>query len=295
VTKHFLLIIALLFASGCISQGARQQVPLWMAGAPGSQGQTSPEVVGVQHEPSTQYVDGFSFAIVSNVNNPSITPFVPAAGTGTGAAVVVVPGGGHKFLAIEHEGYAVARVLAEHGVAAFVLKYRLAKAPNSPYKIEVHELMDVQRAIRTVRAGAKDWGVDPHRVGVMGFSAGGQLAMLAATRFGKPVPGSDDEIDQLSCRPDFVAMLYPGGLSDPAGMTIPAGMPPEFLACAYNDKPTISVTLAQLYAKLKQAGVPAELHIYNSGGHGFGVRPDSNKPVQGWTDLFLKWLGEVAR
>lgn len=304
VKTHFVLLAALLISSGCILQGSpqvgSQEIPqnlpasisLWPGFAPGSEGQTSPEVLSVQHEPATQYVDGFSFAILSNVHHPSITPFFPDPAKATGAAIIVIPGGGHQFLVIEHEGYAVARVFADRGVAAFVLKYRLAKAANSPYKVEVHELMDVQRAIRLVRSRAADFGVDPARVGVVGFSARGQLSFLAATQFGSPVPGSNDAVDQIDCRPDFAGLLYGSGVADPATVQLPAQMPPVFMAVAYNDRPANSVNLAQLYVRFKQAGVPAELHIYNSGGHGFGVRPDRSKPDQHWTDLFMDWLGD---
>jgi acetyl esterase/lipase len=290
VITNRILIAALLIQTVCIAQSLPPSVPLWPNGAPGSEGLTSPEILSSRVEPTTPTVDGLTMQTVSNVNNPSITPFLPLGFRSTGAAVVIAPGGGHQFLAIEHEGYAVARVLADRGIAAFVLKYRLAKEANSPYKVEVHALMDAQRAIRLVRSDAGKWGVDPHRVGIMGFSAGGELAMLAATRYDKPVAGSSDSVDQLNCRPDFVALLYPGG--DPSGAAIPKDMPPAFLACAYNDKPATSENLAKLYMHLKETGVPAEFHIYNSGGHGFGVRPDSERPVAHWTDLFVDWLGD---
>jgi acetyl esterase/lipase len=286
-----LLLAALIGSAGCATQPAAipDAVPLWANGAPGSEGQTTPEITSLRHEVSTQAAVDMSFLIVSNVNNPSITPFLPPPEKATGAAVIIAPGGGHQFLAIDHEGYAVARVLADHGVAAFVLKYRLARAPHSPYTVQVHALMDIQRAIRTVRSHSADWGVDPHRVGVMGFSAGGELAILAATQFDHPVVGSNDAVDQLDCRPDFQALLYPGGLNNPQTVPISMQTPPAFLACAYNDRPTISQNLVQFYLRLKAIGVPAELHVYNSGGHGFGVRP-GNKPVNHWTDVFMDWM-----
>jgi len=290
VKTHLIFIGALLISSVCFAQSLPQSVALWPNGAPGSEGQTSPEVISSQVQPTTPTVDGLTIQTVSNVNNPSITPFLPK-GNATGTAVIIAPGGGHQFLAIEHEGYAVARALNEHGIAAFVLKYRLAKAPNSPYKVDVHELMDIQRAIRLVRSDAAQWGVDPKRVGIMGFSAGGELAMLAATRFDKPVAGSNDAVDQLSCRPDFAALLYPGG--DPKNIDIPDNTPPEFLACAYNDKPATSSNLVQFYLRLHDKNIPAEFHIYGSGGHGFGVRPDSTRPANEWPNLFVAWLGDM--
>jgi endo-1,4-beta-xylanase len=271
----------------------RSQVPpsitLWPNGAPGSEGQTSPETETIRHEPATADTPDVSFPVVSNIHNPSLTPFFPAKDKATGAAVIVLPGGGHMFLSIDHEGYDVAKYLADHGVAAFVLKYRLARAPNSTYKVEVHSLMDTQRAIRTLRARAAEWGIDPHRVGVLGFSAGGELCILAATQYDKPVAGSNDDIDKLDCKPDFQGLLYPGGLNSPDTVPVNKDTPPAFLACTYTDRPTISRNLASFYLDLKAAGVPAELHIYNSGGHGFGVRP-TGRPVSTWADRFLDWM-----
>lgn len=146
-------------------------------------------------------------------------------------------------------------------------------------------------AIRLVRSRAVDWGVDPNKVGIMGFSAGGDLAILASTRFGEPVAGSNDEVDKLNCRPDFQALLYPGGLDHPDSIAITTDTPPAFLACSYTDRLTISENLATFYLRLKAAGVPAELHIYNSGGHGFGIRP-TTRPVGTWPDRFIDWLGD---
>jgi acetyl esterase/lipase len=294
----FSLLFVLIVAGGCASGPALvppayvpPSVALWPDGAPGAVRRDTAEVTKLQGTTAPAGVTPVPFLTVSNINNPSITPFLPTNGNATGAAVIVAPGGGHQFLSIDHEGYAVARSLAAHGVAAFVLKYRLAREPNSPYKVEVHALMDMQRAIRLVRADGGEWGVDPHRVGVMGFSAGGELVILASTRFDKPVAGSNDAVDQLSCRPDFQVLMYPGGLNNPQDVPISKQTPPAFMACAYNDRPTISVNLVQFYLRLKAMGVPAELHVYNSGGHGFGLRP-GNRPVNHWVDLFLDWMGD---
>lgn len=287
-----LLILAAL--SGCASTPAApplpSAVPLWNGIAPGSEGQTTPEKYSIQHVPATKNNPDLSFGIVTNVNFPSVTPFLPAKDKATGVAVVIAPGGGHQMLAIDHEGYNVGRWLADHGIAGFVLKYRLAKETGSPYKVDVHELMDVQRAIRLVRSRADEWGIDTHKVGIMGFSAGGELAILASTRYDHPVPGSDDDIDKLDCKPDFQALLYPGGLNDPKSIVITKETPPAFLCCSYTDRLTISENLATFYLMLKATGVPAELHIYNSGGHGFGIRPGTTRPVGTWPDRFVDWL-----
>jgi acetyl esterase/lipase len=272
--------------AGCASSASNsalpQATPLWAGTPPGPQGPGGSERTTIRTD------GGVSFQILENVNSPSITPFLPAKDKATGVAVIIAPGGGHQFLAIEHEGWTVGRVLADDGIAGFVLKYRLSKEKNSPYKMD-DELMDVQRAIRLVRARAADWGVDPHKIGIMGFSAGGELAMLASTRYANPIAGSDDDIDRMDCRPDFQALIYPGGLNHPESIAVTRDTPPAFLACSYNDRPTISENLAKFYLMLKSAGVPAELHIYESGGHGWGIRP-TTRPVGTWPELFVAWV-----
>jgi acetyl esterase/lipase len=260
-------------------------IPLWPAGAPGSEGQTSP--MKAYWESYKTATASTWYAVVSNINNPSITPFLPAPGTATGAAIVVCPGGGHRFLALEHEGYAVGKWFSDHGVAAFILEYRLAKSPGSTYDVNVHSLMDAQRAIRTVRSRAKEWNVDPSRVGIIGFSAGGEVAALAAARFDNPVKGSADPIDSLSCRPDFQGLFYPG-LPHPQP-EVSAKAPPAFLCGAYDDGFKLTTPMVQYYLKFADAGVPAEMHIYSKGGHGFGIR-DENRPVYSWMPLFATWL-----
>jgi endo-1,4-beta-xylanase len=276
---------AMLAASGCTGNKPAQlpeATPLWIGTPPGPQGLGGPEKTSIRTD------QGVSFEILENVNDPSITPFLPPKDKATGVAVIVAPGGGHQFLAIEHEGWTVGRVLADNGIAGFVLKYRLSKEKNSPYKMD-DELMDMQRAIRLVRSRSGDWGVDPNKVGVMGFSAGGQLALMASTQYAQPVKGSDDAVDQINCRPDFQALIYPGGLNEPDKIVVDKNTPPAFLACSFNDRITISENLAQLYLKLKEAGVPAELHIFESGGHGWGIRP-TTRPVGAWPDLFVAWV-----
>jgi acetyl esterase/lipase len=264
-------------------------IPLWQAGAPGSEGQTSP--MKAYWESYKTATASTWYAVVSNINNPSITPFLPAPGTATGAAVVVCPGGGHRFLALEHEGYAVGKWFSDHGVAAFILEYRLAKSPGSTYEVNVHSLMDAQRAIRTVRSRAKEWNVDPARVGIIGFSAGGEVAALAAARFDNPVKGSADPIDSLSCRPDFQGLFYPG-LPHPQP-EVSAKAPPAFLCGAYDDGFKLTTPMVQYYLKFAEAGVPAEMHIYAKGGHGFGIR-DENRPVYSWMPLFATWLTNLG-
>jgi endo-1,4-beta-xylanase len=254
------------------------EVPLWPNGAPGSEGKTDKEFI--QRSPRGE-------RSVYRVHNPSITPYLPPKEKSTGAAVIVIPGGGHRVLAIEHEGYNVARWLSERGIAAFVLKYRLARETNSTYKVEVEALADTQRAIRLVRSRAQEWGIDPARVGVMGFSAGGELAAFASMRFDNGVEGATDAVDRQISKPAFQALIYPGSSRK---IEPTKDSPSAFLACGYSDRPDISQGLAEVYLKFKEAGVPAELHIYSDAGHGFGLR-ESNRAAAGkWPDRFEEWL-----
>jgi acetyl esterase/lipase len=256
-------------------------IPLWPAGAPGSEGHTGPLEMRWEHFDTTWY------PVLSSINTPALLPFLPAAGTATGCAVIVCPGGGHRFLAMEHEGYVVAKWLSDNGVAAFVLEYRLAKTPGSPYSVEVHALMDAQRAIRTVRSRAAAWTLNPAAIGIMGFSAGGELAALAATRYDTPVKGSSDALDAVDCRPDFQALFYPD-LRHPRPPPT-ATSPVAFLCGASDDQFGLTPGLVTYYQALTAAGVPAELHVYAQGGHGFGIR-EAKLAVYSWRPLFLTWL-----
>jgi endo-1,4-beta-xylanase len=192
---------------------------------------------------------------------------------------------------IDHEGHNVARWLSDHGIAAFVLKYRLAKATNSTYTIDGEELADMQRAIRLVRSRAGEWGIDPDHLGVMGFSAGGEVAFLSAMRFDGGAADAPDAIDRQSSRPDFQALIYPGNSKRIEPLT---NSPPVFLACGETDRPDISEGLATTYLKFKQAKVPAELHVYTGVGHGFGLRPGDTGPISKWLDRFVEWLGQIG-
>jgi endo-1,4-beta-xylanase len=253
-------------------------VLLWPDGAPGSEGRSGQEKVRLTERGEH---------IVSNVNSPSITPYLPPRESATGAAIVVVPGGGHKELWMDHEGYRVAQFFADHGIAAFVLKYRLAREAHSPYTIEGNSLPDLQRALRLVRSRATTWNLDTHRVGAIGFSAGGDLVARASVHFDAGSSAAASEIDRLSSRPDFVALLYPGL---PPGLQPSAETPPAFLLCGADDSPAISNGLAELYLAFKRVGVPAELHIYAGVGHGFGIRANTTAPIAAWPQRLIEWL-----
>ena len=255
---------------------AAEPILLWPHGAPGSEGKTSPETMRI-NPPDEE--------VISNVNFPSITPFLPDPKKATGAAVIVIPGGGHKEIWITHEGYREAQFLADHGIAAFVLKYRLSQAPGSTYTIMGQSLPDVQRAIRLVRSRAAEWHIDPARVGVMGFSAGGHLAALAGIHFDSGNASASDPIDRQSSRPAFLGLIYP---YLPDEVRFGSSMPPAFLLGGGAD--SISDGLPAHYLELKHAGVPVELHMLVGVGHGFGMRPVNPPHVAIWPQLFYNWL-----
>ena len=267
-------------------------IPLWPNGAPGSESRKDePEQVSYRQEPD------IVFPIISNIHAPSLTPFLPPASVrATGCAVIIAPGGGHMQLTIDREGYDLARFLASRGIAAFVLKNRLArdtstpKGAPQPYAIETHALADAQRAIRLLRARAGEFSLKTDRIGIMGFSAGGELALLAAARHSPGNATASDPVERVSSRPDFFAPIYPGGLQRTDLSWSKDSTPPAFLACAYDDR--MPDQLAAFFTTLRKAGVNAELHIYNSGGHGFGVRPDRPElAVSTWHLRFVEWLG----
>jgi endo-1,4-beta-xylanase len=250
-------------------------VLLWPGGAPGSEGQTAPEKAVAPGQ-------------VTSIHQPSIAVFLPAADKATGAAVLVIPGGGHRLLAIEHEGYNVGTWLREHGIAAFVLKHRLAREPGSTYRIEVESRQDAERAMRLVRSRASEWGIDPGRVGAMGFSAGGELVALIGMRGAEGAPEAPDRIDRLGSRPAFQALIYPGN----SKAIVPTkDSPPAFLVCGANDRTDISEGLAEVYLRFKRAGASAELHVYSESGHGFGLRASTPPPTGDWPLRFRDWLG----
>jgi len=272
------LLISLIAPLTIFAQENRNEIPLWANGAPGSEGKTEKEIA----------VKSASGELsVSSIHNPSITPVLPSKERATGTAILVIPGGGHRNLAITHEGYNVAEWLKDRGIAAFVLKHRLAREPNSTYKIEVESLADTKRAMRLIRSRAEEWNVDPKRVGAIGFSAGGELVNLVCAQGDSGQPEAVDLIERQPCRPNFQALIYPGRSGD-----IQPGndAPPVFLACSTTDRKDISEGLAEAYLRFKRAGVTAELHIYASGGHGFGLRATNKKPVGAWADRFYDWM-----
>jgi endo-1,4-beta-xylanase len=265
--------------SGKLSDAPFHQViPLWPAGAPGSEAR--------RNEP--EKIVGNN---VSNIHFPTLTVYLPEKAKATDCAVIICPGGGHRNLVMQKEGYDIARWLSDHGLVAFVLKNRLARddatpaGTPQPYTIERDALADAQRAIRLVRSRASEWGVDPGKIGVIGFSAGGELAALAAAHPDAGDAAAADAIDRFSAAPAFQGLIYPGQAQKIHPMK---GAAPAFLACGADDRPDISEGLPKAYLLFKDAGVPVELHIYAGVGHGFGLRPG---PAADWADRFLAWLG----
>ncbi|HLW64049.1 MAG TPA: alpha/beta hydrolase [Gemmataceae bacterium] len=271
----FLLTTAPVFAQ--LPKNLPPAIPLWPHGAPGSESRMAePEVI-----------EG---ANVCNVHNPTITPYVPEVGKSTGTAVIICPGGGHSKLCLGHEGYALAEWFRNQGIAAFVLKYRLAREKGSTYTVQDHAMADTRRAIRIVRSRASEWHIKPDRLGILGFSAGGELAAYAAMKSDSGQKEAADPIEQQSSRPDFQALIYPGGTGT---FKVEPGMPPVFLLAGYKDRPDISEGLATLYLKYKAAKIPAELHLYANAGHGFGYRPDAKPSAAArWPERFTEWLSD---
>lgn len=253
-------------------------VLLWPAGAPGSE----------SRKDEAEQIDGET---IRNVHNPALIVFLPRKEINTGVGLILAPGGGHTSLWIMHEGFNPALALADKGVAVFVLKNRLQ---SSGYKFDVEGLADMQRAIRTVRSRAAEWGVDPGKIGAGGFSAGGELAEVVALRHDAGTPEAADPVERVSSRPDFQVLIYPGKSQLIQPVT---GSPPAFMAAGYDDRPDISTGLAEAYLRFKKAGVQAELHMYAKVGHGFGLRPE--RPWQSHSEWpahlvsFLKQTGVI--
>jgi acetyl esterase/lipase len=266
---------------------APRTLDVWPGPAPGEEG-------GSVGEEKVERTDG-TIRSVTNVTKPTLTVYRPDHEDATDVAIVVCPGGGYNMLAWDHEGEQVARWLNSIGVTAAVLKYRVPRRPGAPRDQPPQQaLMDAQRALSLVRGHADDWGVDPKRVGILGFSAGGHLSAWASTNSDRRAYESVDESDRASCRPDFAVVVYPGGVvkrgTDGLApeIRVTSQTPPMFLTQAGDDRVGVENSV-QLYLALKRAGVPAELHVYASGGHGYGLRPSDN-PCATWPKRCEEWL-----
>ncbi|MFS0773818.1 alpha/beta hydrolase [Sphingomonas sp. 1P08PE] len=273
-----LLLLALASPAVAAPDADGPAIPIWPDGAPGSQG----------HATEQEQLEAGAY--VHNVHRPSLTVSRPDPVRANGAAIVIIPGGGHRMLVFQNEGMVPARALNRYGITSFVLKYRLAREPGSTYTIEGDAAADARRAIRWVRAHAKDYGIDPRRIGVMGFSAGGELVSLVADNPAPPSPPPADAIDRVSSRPDFQVLVYPGPLGTPARSV--AGAPPAFIAAGSLDRCCAPPALA-LYSQLRDAGVSAELHMFASTDHGFNLAMHNDRiSIQHWPDRLADWLSD---
>jgi acetyl esterase/lipase len=228
---------------------------------------------------------------VKQVHNPSLTVFAPKPNANTGTAIVVVPGGGHALLVFPPEGVAPGQFLQGLGVTAFALKYRLAREEGSTYTIAGDAATDLRRAIRYVRAHATEYGINPNRIGVMGFSAGGELAAMAAFDPQEGNPAATDPLDRVSARPNFLIEVYPGPLGIPVRIT--QAPPPAFLLNANDDRMAMTTTdaIERLYDMFPD--VPLERHVLSGGKHGFNMGDRSTlKAVHDWPQRLADWLSD---
>lgn len=269
-----LLALSSLPALAQAPQDKGTRIALWEGGAPGFESRKDiPET-------SEAYW-------TKPVNNPSITYFPARAGRETGAAVLIMPGGAHRFLVITTEGEDVGRWFAERGVAAFVLRYRLFRAEDTPYGLE-HSRQDAERAMRLIRSRAKQFDIDPGRLGVVGFSAGAELARITALSAPVAAPGPGDAVDRLSARPDFGILVFPGALH--AEEKITATSPPLLLSAASDDK-CCSQSIIDLLVAYRAAGASAELHMYAAGGHAYNMGESTPLvSLRNWPARITDWM-----
>lgn len=325
------LLFALCVVFACGGLGAQNsvwqpspghtQIPIWPGAAPDPQPVAGPEVA---KSSGKQLIAGRPMVGVDNVTRPTMTVYSPK-GKNTGAAVVVFPGGGYQTLAIDLEGSEVCDWLTPKGITCVLLKYRVTSVgpypKSAPYPESPMALEDAQRAMGLLRLHAAEWHIDPHKIGVLGFSAGGHLSAAISTHFDKRLYVRQDAADKESCRPDFAVSIYPGHLSiaaaewdarqgtkklvvrRPASALGPLALnpevpvtsrtPPTFLLQAEDDHvDNVDDSLAYYFA-LRKAGVPVEMHLYAQGGHAFGLRR-TKFPITGWPRLVETWLATIG-
>jgi acetyl esterase/lipase len=289
--RNYLFCIVALLITAPLANAQQVTLPLWPNGAPETyQGAREADIT----KPSDPLIAGKPLMHLSNVSAPTLTVYKPADDKNTGAAVLVFPGGGYRILAYDLEGTEVCTWLNSIGVTCVLVKYRVPFAerfPENPADLE-----DAQQAMRLTRAHAAEWRIDPKRVGVLGFSAGGHLVVILGNHADYKRPG--DLLNEIDARPNFVVVLYPGYLSDaPAlnklshGIDPSSNTPPTFLLQAEDD-PVHEENALLYFQALKEAKVPAELHLYAQGGHGYGLRP-TDLPVTHWPRLVETWFHTI--
>jgi acetyl esterase/lipase len=309
VTKYLIFATCLVF--GCGGLNAQQtawqpspghtQVPIWPGAVPDARPVARPEVATAENK---SLVAGRPWVGVGKVTQPTMTVYSPE-GKNTGAAVVVFPGGGYQILAIDLEGIEVCDWLTSSGITCVILKYRVPGEGRSPksgaYPKSPMALEDAQRTVGLVRFHATEWHIDPHKIGVLGFSAGGHLVAAISTHFEKRLYPVVDAADKESCRPDFAVGLYPGHMLENTSkdfelnpyIPVSSQTPPTFLLQAEDDPVDTVKNSLVYYIALRKAGVPVEMHLYAHGGHGFGLRR-TNLPITRWPQLMESWLGTIG-
>ena len=270
------------------------QIPIWPGMVPDAQPVPGPEYVTNTIAPK-----GMPLVWVCNVSQPTMTVYSPQ-GTNNGVAMVVFPGGGYNALAMDLEGTEICDWLTSNGITAVLLKYRVPTPIREPYGASRMALDDAQRTLSLVRFHAAEWQIDPHKIGVIGFSAGGHMVAATSTRFDKRSYPAVDAADKESCRPDFAIACYPGhlwggddDLQLNPNVPVTGNTPPTFLLQAEDDHVDGVEQSLVYYLGLKKAGVPVEMHLYAQGGHGFGLRP-SKFPISRWPQLAETWLGTIG-
>ena len=254
-----------------------QVIPLWPDGAPGFEARRN------ELEQAKDYW-------VRNIHNPSITVFPAPKEKSNGAAVLIVPGGGHRELVFKAEGVEPAKYFNDLGVTAFVLKHRLARETNSPYSLQIHPRQDAQRAMRLIRSRGAEWNLDTNRLGVVGFSAGGEVVSMLVYSAPEGDSSAADPIDRMDCRVNFQIVIYPGPLGIPE--KVAADAPPAFFLVANDDRGHVEPVM-RLVQKYREANRPVELHLYARGGHGFNMGNRSKlTSIKTWPQRMADWMAD---
>jgi acetyl esterase/lipase len=275
-----------------VAEPSPTTLKLWPGTPPGDENVTLPPEAD-QTKPEDRLIAGRPIIKLGNVSTPLIEVHRPPAGKANGTSVIVCPGGGHYILAWDLEGTEVAAWLNTLGVTAIVLKYRVPSRTRETQRWQA-AVQDAQRAVRLVRANAANWQLDPQRIGILGFSAGGETAALATLLYSTNHYAPIDESDRVSARPDFALLIYAAGLYDEERkalarhVVLPDDTPPFFFAHAWDDRVSVQNAL-MLGSALKDKGVPASLHLYPTGGHGYGLRPTED-PVTTWPARAEEWM-----
>jgi acetyl esterase/lipase len=288
---HRLLALSLLSVASLLA-ATPDFVPLFPKGVPGGKRDLGPEKdMTTAKDPA---VVGRPVIRLGNVSDPSIAFYPAPATSNTGATVIVFPGGGYNILALDLEGTEICEWLNSIGINAAVVEYRVPERKDLPRYQE--PLQDAQRAVSYIRSHAEDWHLNPQKIGVLGFSAGGHLTAMVSNTFDKRTYQPQDKIDEVSCRPDFALLIYPAYLATgdkldtlAPELTIKPDAPPSFLIQTEDDGVHVENSLVYFRA-LKTAKIPAEMHIFSVGGHGYGMRLDPKKPVTQWPTLAEAWM-----